>query len=405
MATATTHREQQVEALQGAFVAFTQVSDRLAEAYHELEGRVATLTNELSVAQSERFRHLAEQERLAHRLHTLLNSLPAAVVVVDGAGRVQECNRTAQDWFGTTLLSRLWLDVAHENCAELLSVGGDVPLRDGRWVSVADSALTPEPGCIFVFSDVTEQRRLQNDVERHHRLSAMGEMVASLAHQIRTPLATALLYASNIADAPLARGKQPNFSAKLTRSLRQLEQLVNDMLVFAKGGTVQDLPISIAQLLSDLVISMEATFAEHTAQLVIPHLAPDVAVRGSEAALLGALQNLVVNALQAGGPGMRVTVGAEISAEDVILIVSDTGPGMADHIKERIFEPFFTTRSNGTGLGLSVVHAVVMAHRGMIDVISAPSAGTTFRLRLPRLTARGMLASGQAHAFSNARAV
>lgn len=386
-------RDKQVHALQGAFAAFTQVSDRLTAAYHELEARVATLTAELSVAQSERFRHLAEQERLAHRLHALLNSLPAAVVVLDAAGSVQECNRTAQDWFGTDLLSRSWLEVAQARCVDLPSAGGEVQLRDGRWVSVADCALAPEPGRIFVFSDVTETRRLLADVERHRRLSSMGEMVATLAHQIRTPLATALLYASNLETAAHEPTKQSQFAAKVTRSLHHLERVVNDMLVFAKGGAVDDTPITVTQLINALAASVQHAATEQSATLVWPASLPDGVVRGSETALVGALENIVMNALQAGGVGVTVRVSAQVTGTEVVLSVSDDGPGMPDDIKERVFEPFFTTRGSGTGLGLAVARAIVLAHRGTIAVESQPAFGTTFVLRLPRYAQRGLLPS------------
>ena len=203
------------EHLQEAFTTFNQLSEQLVGSYHDLQGRVEQLNAELSTAKDERIKELSEKERLASRLSALLTALPGGVIVLDSSGVIQEYNPAAANLLGEPLENLAWSDVIRRAFSPRSDDGHEVSLTDGRRVSISTCPLESEPGQILLLTDVTEMRRLQDRLSQHQRLAAMGEMAASLAHQIRTPLSSALLYASNLKRPHLNDEQRDRFATKI----------------------------------------------------------------------------------------------------------------------------------------------------------------------------------------------
>lgn len=392
--------------LQNAFEVFNDVSQQLASSYQELESRVASLNQELVTAQNERLQELTEKVRVADRLQSLLKALPAGVVVLDAEGVVVESNPAAQSLLGEPLDGMNWIDVIKRAFSPKIDDGHDISLRDGRRVSISTQALGNEPGQILLVQDVTETRRLQEGLNRHKRLSDMGEMAATLAHQIRTPLSSALLYCSHIEQAQIDTDKRLRVASKIRSSLHQLETQVNDMLMFAKGGSTGGEQIHVDNFLNQINESMQAQLQQYHAQLQVNTTNTDTVLTGNREALRGAIQNLINNALQACGEQARLGLSASLCEQNgvkaVVISLSDNGPGIPKNLQEQIFEPFYTTRSRGTGLGLAVVKAVAHAHNGTMWVKSEPGQGTSFSLFLPLNVKNSALSSGQ-HAHNAVR--
>src|SRR6187402_548134 len=208
--------------LKSAFELFNQMSEQLADSYHLLENRVAELNEELSSLSDRRLQELAEKEKLAHRLESLLNFLPGGVVVLDSSGRVSESNPAATDLLGEPLQGELWRDVIQRSFAPRQDDGHEVSLRDGRRISIS-TRNQGEDGQIILLTDQTETRRLQSQLSRHERLSAMGKMMSALAHQIRTPLSAAMLYAGHLCSNKLDEVKRQQFSEKICNRLNNIE--------------------------------------------------------------------------------------------------------------------------------------------------------------------------------------
>ena len=374
--------------LEQAFRLFSEMSENLSASYRALEDRVSLLNRELAAERDGRLQHLAEKERLANRLSRLLTALPGGVVVLDGDGSVQDANPAAINLLGEPLIGQLWREIILRAFRPQPDDGHDISLADGRRVSIETSSLGDEPGQILLINDVTEARQMQERLARHKRLTAMGEMAASLAHQIRTPLASAMLYVSHLTQPTMDVDQRHRVAAKIQRGLRHLEKLVNDMLVFARGGAVGNEEIPVATLLQDVRQLSEASVQAGGGQLQVLDEAPEAVLHGNRDALMGALHNLLTNALQACGSGAQLVLRARAVSEGKIdLMVTDNGPGIAAEIQEKIFEPFFTTRTQGTGLGLAVVQAVARAQGGGVWLESQPGQGSTFALRLPVKTA------------------
>lgn len=230
---------------------------------------------------------------------------------------------------------------------------------------------------------LAEIQALQQQVSRSQRLSSMGQMTARLAHQIRTPLATALLYASQLKQAHLRRDQHDCFVDRLLVGLRHLDHIVNDMLVFARGGQDGEETVVVGELLEQVRQTLLPQLSQQTARWSVRASESRLAVRGQREVLASALTNLATNALNAAGKGARLDWGLEAHGETMSLTLEDNGPGVCEELQEQIFEPFFTTRPNGTGLGLAVVRAVIDAHRGTIELDPAYREGARFILRLP----------------------
>jgi two-component system sensor histidine kinase FlrB len=234
---------------------------------------------------------------------------------------------------------------------------------------------------------------LSGELDSQKRLAAVGEAAASLAHQLRTPLASALLYLGPLEQGELGPVETRRAAAKSLARLRQIDSMINDMLMYTRRRCGGSETITPGALLHDAVQILAPQLAGACLECVDE--AGDAVLRGNRQALLGAVLNLANNALEAAGRDARVRIVASRSGSNVAISVSDNGPGIDAPVRERLFEPFFTTRSAGTGLGLAVVRSVVEAHGGTVEVTSDGQSGATFSMQLPQAGAHAALASGQ----------
>lgn len=331
------------------------------------------------------------------RARKLLEGLPAGIVVLDGAGCVQQCNAAAEDFLGKPLLGQDWRCVVTRVVQPRWDDGHDISLISGRRVNISTQALEDEPGQFLLITDVTQTRQLQEQVAHHKRLATMGEMAASLAHQIRTPLSSAILYLSNLAtNARLEEATRQRFTKKSLAQLKHLEQLVKDMLLFARAGTFDVEHTLVRELIESLAQELEPQVRAAEFTLEIAMLTPQAVISANRTALLSVLLNLANNAMQAAGKQGWLRIETCISPENELQIeFTDNGPGIPVALRDSVFEPFVTTRSQGCGLGLAVAHAVIGAHHGRITLETTAPAGARFRIRLP-LVSLGPLQTGPA---------
>lgn len=338
------------------------------------------------------------------RLMHLLSVMPAGVLVIDHKGKVSLANEQANKLFGEPLVGELWRDIIARAFAPKADDGHEVSMKSGRRVKIDISPLIEEKGQLIVVTDLTETRELQSRVGHMQRLSSLGKMVASLAHQVRTPLSSALLYAENLKSMPLNNDIADRFTNKLTLRLKELESQVNDMLLFAKSSDKQIVaPINVQDLVNAAVAQLDMQFKNANINLsikIVP-LAKQQSLLGNMTALSGALANLLSNAIQA----LSATECADLMArtgqqakieftveqrvheqqECLSFTVKDNGPGIDQADINKILEPFYTTKSQGTGLGLAVVSTVAKSHKGHLLCGNNPHSGAYFSLLLPSI--------------------
>ncbi|KPB19406.1 MULTISPECIES: sensor histidine kinase [Pseudomonas syringae group genomosp. 2] len=377
------------QGLEQAFSLFNQMSAQLTDSYGLLEARVTELKGELAHAGAQRLQELAEKERLANRLQNLLDLLPGGVIVIDGMGVVREANPAAIDLLGQPLLGMLWRHVISRCFAPREDDGHEVSLKDGRRLSIATRSLDAEPGQLVLLNDLTETRHLQEQLARHERLSSLGRMVASLAHQIRTPLSAAMIYASHLTEQELPVETQQRFAARLKDRLHELEHQVRDMLVFARGElplTDRLTPVALFQALQNAAVT-------HVQGVPVRWQCDSIEgeLLCNRDTLVGSLLNLIENAVQASAGRTLLKVHVYSRGNVLRICFSDNGSGMDKAALARIGEPFFTTKTTGTGLGLAVVTAVSRAHQGGVHYLSRVGRGTCAIVSLPLIPASGSM--------------
>ena len=412
------------EQLENAFELFNQFSEKLAGSYGDLESHVTRLSKELAEARSERLIQLAEKEVLAKRLEGLLDALPAGIVVLDADDCITQTNPVARLMLGADrdsnkLLAKNWQSVAQKS---IKTDGDELRTEDGRWVN-----LTACPLCvdntgvnkekIILISDITETRTLQRKLNRQQRLSSLGEMIASLAHQIRTPLSSALLYISTLNHPKNDEKERICFADKANERLRHLERMVNDMLIFARGDVSESEYINANEIMIQLKNitgqndSLEQSRMKHIRFDIDSNL-QKVIIQANRDILLSTFQNIIDNAIEAcsytessdaeSREQVMIEIKAFLNTENQFEInIKDNGCGMSAAVKNKVLEPFFTTRSSGTGLGLAVVSTTVNRYAGEINIDSKEGVGSDFNIRFPRVEVDAMLPSNLSSTGSN----
>ena len=356
-----------------AFALFSRASEELSSAYNALQGQVAQLTERLTV---------------------LMEALPAGVVVLDRAGLIVQVNRAVQQLFQRDMLGLRWPAVAAE--LQLTETPGEMELNTGettRRLSVSETALESGEEKIVLFQDITDTHRMRMAAERNERLAAMGEMVAGLAHQLRTPLAAALLYTSNLSQLELSGAARASVAARAVERLRYLERLIRDMLLFARGDSIGRQYFGVCDLATELTHTLEPLVRSRKIGFLCNCRCGNMQLYGDRKAIGGALTNLLDNAIQATEAGGTVSLEVDCSQDNpdysgglVCFSVRDTGQGIAAEVQKRLFDPFFTTRAEGTGLGLAIARGVARGHGGDIVLESTPGKGATFIFQIPVAT-------------------
>ena len=332
---------------------------------------------------------ISTQEKgvMSRHLRELLDAIPGAVIVINSKGVVVDVNASAKEILGEPLKDELWRDVVNRVFLSELDQG-ELRTADGRQFSISTRPLGYQPGQILLLSDVTQTRQLQRAAQQNLHLMTMGKMMASLAHQIRTPLSSSMLYLSQIVEGDMSAEKNQKFTSKALARIKHIETMINDMLVFAHGGQFHMSDFAISDLLNDLndQIQPHLKLRQATLQLDIPDKV--LLINGNKDALLGAIANLCMNAMDASEDSLKINITVSLNQKgNLLMSVSDNGIGMDKKILKHLFDPFFTTKMDGTGLGLAVVKSVIESHQGKISVSSEPGKGSEFYIHLPCLQA------------------
>ena len=269
-----------------------------------------------------------------------------------------------------------------------------------RWSSLQVAVLCVAILAVFsayiVF--LTERTRaLHAALVEEHRMAYVGTLAASIAHEVRNPLSSVKMNVQMM-EKRLARLADPEeveyFHAKVERikgEVDRLEETISHFLAFARPAPVRAQTVQLNEVVGNVLEFLEPQCQSADVEVVREFADGLPAVELDPNQFAQALQNLVLNAVQAIGNGGRITVGTAEADGRLVLTVADDGPGIPEDIQEKVFDVFFTTRQSGTGLGLNIVSRIVEEHRGTLSLESRPGEGATFRIELPAAppTARG----------------
>jgi two-component system sensor histidine kinase FlrB len=371
--------------LQDAFATFVVAAEQLEATHSALSRRVEELGKELAAASG--------------KLGAIVESMPTGLLLIDAEGRIGDHNVQAEKILGGKLHGRIW---APNDFGEPTGIPdhwrfrqpAETPLnqitmaghRICRVVDRTERAL-PSPVRAVYLEEVTELIAAREQLEKHEQLAAMGRMAAELAHQLRTPLAAATIYAGNLRSTRLGEDARRSLVDKVCDRLSATEQLVRDTLQLIRKGRLEKKPVSADELLQASMQTAIARAAEKSVGLIQRGPIPAAYTLGEANQLVATLVVCIDNAIDASASGQTVEVQCHHSGGTLEFAVADQGSGIPGGIAEHIFEPFFTSKANGTGLGLAMARSRVRAHGGEIAFGPRPGGGTIFRIRLPALEA------------------
>src|SRR5271157_3875321 len=362
-----------IELLNKAIESFNSASATLSHYYKALEDKVILLTEEVE-----------HKKRL---LNSILDSIDVGVVFFDNQGTIRLVNSAVE---------------------QLLSVkAGEIIGGDSLRAEIRDDMILPENGKPFyallsrsavndseeqnvghvlIFKDISRLKQLESESERNARLSAMGELVLKIAHEIRNPLGSIELFA-NLISSDLKGTTHGDYANRISNSVKSLVNTLDNMLRFSRevkprreecslNGVVDEICREFRELFSGSNVRLE--FIEHGHH----------SVYADKGLIRQALINILLNSVQAmpDGGTIAVEIGpSELMPSAVEIVVRDNGPGMDNETRSKIFEPFFSTKDRGTGLGLSITSSIIAAHGGSVEVKSTLGAGTEFVITLPEV--------------------
>jgi signal transduction histidine kinase len=334
------------------------------------------------------------------KFQAVIDSMPAGVLILDAASRVQLANPAARALLeglsepAGGMLRRLGGVEISPLLSEAIR-GGAVRGREietgGRVLRLSlgsvRGAAFEEPAALVVVEDVTEQRRVQEQLLQGEKLSALGEMISGVAHELNNPLATVIGYAQLLLEGTLPAETRRMLGVVDSEAAR-CQRIVHSLLAFARRHPPELRAVDLAALVSEAA-ELIAYGVRSEGIEVESDLQPDLpAVLGDAHRLQQVFVNLLQNARQAmesSAPPRRIRVSGRRVPEGVRLEFSDTGPGIRSEHLSRVFEPFFTTKEigRGTGLGLSLAYGTVRDHGGTIEARNNPGGGACFVVTLP----------------------
>lgn len=326
-------------------------------------------------------------------------SIPVGLITLDRENRVVSCNQKSEEILGRSSVSLRGVGLGEmfpvdepafeEPCDDGLDHDAQCVGADGVVVPVAINGSNlvnhdgERIGKVLIIKDMRAIREMEMQLERSRRMAALGRMAAGIAHEIRNPLGTLRGFAHFFGNQPGAGEEAKGYAALMVSEVDRLNNTVSGLLQFARPREPQIQPVKLDELLAKTAALMASDLAGRGLRF---QCRTDTGIRctGDPDLLLQVLMNLLKNSISATAEGGEISLTAAEDSQAVRITVVDSGCGMNEQERERMFDPFFTTKKTGTGLGLTVSHRIVEQHKGLFEIRSAPGAGTTITLILPK---------------------
>ena len=373
-----------VEALAQALDLFTKTTASMEEAYRHLQQRVTDLDQELATKN-------LQLALTTDYLSNLLESISDGVIAVDTGEMITRFNRAASSVLGFEaheVVGRPFPSVFGRSFAAPAMPGAmELQARSGRRVPVSekDSVIADRDGnrlgYVKTFQDLSELSALREQVRQIDRLAAIGEMAATVAHEIRNPLGGIRGFATFLAQDTPEDDPRHRLVQKILMGTSSLEKVVSGLLEYTRPVELKLAPTSCAAIAQAALRYMEYDPSRIT---IFTEVDLDLRILADADKIRQVLMNVLMNAVQSITGRGEIRVSAEADGNLVHLVVQDTGCGMRDDELKQIFSPFFTTKEKGTGLGMAVSQKIVDGHGGVLSAHSEPGKGTRIAIQLSR---------------------
>ena len=399
------------EAFAHSYVLFNETTRKYVEAYKQLEEQFEYLNVKLEQTNKELRKSLEEKDRVSNYLNNILESMSGGVLVIDLDGKITLFNQAAEDITGRSqedVLGHTYEEVmglkgGHGKTALFtLETGSGLTNqekehhhRDGRAIPLGFSTSLVRDrqghvlGAIEAFNDLTEVKRLEAQVQRMHTLAALGEMAATVAHEIRNPLGGIASFANLLERDLDVDDPSRRLVRKITEGVARLNRIVSSLLSYTRPLSLNTHSVNISEVVEEAAAFFEIDLERNAKPIAISRSFPDspLVCHVDTEQFQQVILNLLLNATQAMPEGGTIDLGLFESQEEedlhATLRVRDDGIGIARDVQQKLFTPFFTTKEDGTGLGLVTSKKIVEAHGGQIRVDSEPGQGTSFYVDLP----------------------
>jgi two-component system NtrC family sensor kinase len=342
----------------------------------------------------------------------VVDAIAPALCIVDSDGSIRRANQAFSELVGTRpveVVGRQWRELLPpswtEDLQRLLAAAGalsEVELRRGDDTYAASSVpfTTGDQGSVvLLFDDRSERRRLQDQLIQSEKMSAVGQLIAGIAHDLTNPLASVVGFADFLTERPdVPAGLREPLSV-IREEAERASNIVKSLLGFARKQDRRRQPTPLRPLLEATLLLMRNELMARGVESRL-EVEPDLPAPAADATQLQqVVVNLITNAVQAigsTGRGGTVVVRARRWLDGVAIDVIDDGPGMSEELAARVFDPFFTTKpeGQGTGLGLSISHGIVKEHGGRISLVTERGRGATFTIQLPTGAAHSAAQAG-----------
>lgn len=396
--------EEGVENLTEAFKLFSQETVRLEKAYNELKGRLENVNLELEESNKKLNQKLVELDAVSTYLESILGHMTQGIIFVGIAGFVTTFNGAAEKILGMNkekvLFCNFWENF-DDNAFGFSMREKFISKVDSRSIVVTRSfesgeckeiEITPtfvdqgpesNRGIIILLRDISEVRRLQRVANRCDRLKELGEMAASVAHEIRNPLGGIEGFASLLFRDLEGQVEKQEMASQIISGTRELNSLVSKVLNYSRPVDLCCEYVDLSPFLEGVMhfLNVDRRLSEKV-HFLFKKECELLSVFIDPLMFRSALFNLMLNAAQAMEDGGDVLIFLRRVNKHAVIEISDTGVGIPSENLEKIFSPFFTTKHNGNGFGLSEVYKVVQAHDAILEVFSKPGKGTTFIIKL-----------------------
>ena len=363
----------------------------VVDTFHDLVARLKEKEKEL-----EKLKAFAEEKavRMEAYNENILQSVPSGVISVDNSTIITSINQAAEGILGIDakeVIGRRFDEVFREPLTTLLSKDKTVSraeypyATDDRrhiWVGITTSQLKntsgDKIGIIFVFTDLTDIKALQSQVELKQRLSQLGEMSAGISHELRNSMSVISGYAKLLSKK--VEGSNKATVDAIQSEINIMDRIISELLAFAKPTFLNMEDVVINELIKE---TTAAVIDGNESVKVAVNSTDLLSVKADGVLLRQAFTNLFSNALDAMPDGGSIEVEMSFVNGKAEICIKDTGCGIPEEIKQKIFLPFYTTKQEGTGLGLALVHKIIVSHGGSIEVAGKEGEGTIFRIMLP----------------------
>lgn len=376
--------QEDLENLTKALEEFNRTSKSWEQAYSLLQKQIAELNSELEWKNR-------ELVMTSEYLTNLLESISDGVIAIDLNDTINRFNRSAtiiSGYNASEVIGKTFSEIFHRpfSVSESDKDNYYLQTKTGRLIPITerDSLITDAQGKIIgqvkVFQDLSEILELRAHIQHKERLALIGEMAATIAHEIRNPLGGIRGFASFLAQDLPADDPRQRFVKKIMQGIQSLEHIINDLLEYTRPIELKRKRIPLSELIG---ASLEFLSYDKKKITILTQCSPKIIINLDFARMRQVISNIVLNSIQSINDKGEIKIHGEIENKFVRIEIKDNGCGIKPEILPKIFSPFMTTKERGTGLGLALSAKIIEAHGGQIKAESVLGTGTTITIWIP----------------------